>query len=88
VIDVKGPGRLVISQAHYPGWQFEVDHQKQDIALVEGIFPSIMVDSDEHSVRYYFRPVSFWVGAIFTLLTALGMVLFRWLFFKGRQADS
>ena len=70
-VEAEGPGKLVISEINYPGWQVVVDGKKQPIELAYGLLRSVNLLEGNHEVEFNFRPLSVYVG--------LGMAMMGWM---------
>jgi hypothetical protein len=62
-------GLLVFSELYYPGWQAWVDGQPIPIRRANTILRAVEVPAGSHLVEMEFRPLSFHVGVILSLLT-------------------
>lgn len=62
---------LVISETHYPGWYAEVDGAPTKILRANYLFKAIEVPKGNHRIHLVFKPKSFQIGALISLLTAL-----------------
>ncbi len=73
------PALLILSEVDYPGWQATVDGQSAPILRAYYTLRAVPVPAGEHIVELIFRPFSFTVGAIITVLSILmiGVALFR-----------
>jgi len=79
-------GILVVSEMHYPGWQVYVDGVKQRLLRANYAFMGVSVPSGKHTVRFVFKPPSFYVGLGITSITLLlALILF---IFKSRKCKS
>ena len=58
---------------YYPGWQAFIDGEKTQIFQANYLFQAIQVPAGSHEVVFKFRPLSFFIGAIVSLLTLLGI---------------
>jgi hypothetical protein len=68
-IRASGPGRLILSEIMYPGWQANVDGVTTPIETAEELLRSVRLSAGEHVIVFEFRPKTiYWGGAI----TALG----------------
>ncbi|GIK41183.1 MAG: hypothetical protein BroJett011_50160 [Chloroflexota bacterium] len=72
------PALLILSEVDYPGWQATVDGQSTPILRAYYTLRAVPVPAGEHTVELTFRPFSFTVGAIITVLSILliGAALF------------
>jgi uncharacterized membrane protein YfhO len=62
-------GWLVLSEMFYPGWKAEVDGQSVSPVRAYGLITAVPIAAGEHTIRYWYSPLSFWIGAIVTILT-------------------
>jgi hypothetical protein len=77
VVEVEGPGRLVLSEVAYPGWTADLDGAAIDIELEDGLFRAVDVPAGEHTARFEFRPTSLYAGLALTIVS-LGCLAFLW----------
>jgi hypothetical protein len=78
-VTARGPGRLVLSEITYPGWQARVDGSLTPIEPFEGVLRSVRLGAGEHEVVFEFssRAVSVGVGISAPGLIALA-VIWQW----------
>lgn len=62
ILEAEGPGKLVLADANYPGWQVRVDGQAGVILPYLGILRSVQLEAGTHRVGFVFRPLSVYVG--------------------------
>ncbi|HYR82958.1 MAG TPA: YfhO family protein [Terriglobia bacterium] len=62
---------LVLSQTFYPGWNATVDDKEVPVFAANMILTGIALPSGEHDVRFVLRPMSFRLGAVLTILSAV-----------------
>ncbi len=79
-VRVQGPGRLVLSEMVYPGWQVSVDGRAGEIEAVDGLLRSVVVSGGEHEVVFRFVPMSLYLGAFLSLV---GAATTLWLWRRG-----
>lgn len=60
--EASGPGRLVLSELAYPGWQVWVDGQRAPLLNVDGLFRGVDLSTGSHRVIFAFRPMSLYGG--------------------------
>jgi hypothetical protein len=81
-----GPaGRLIISQANYPGWQATVDGQPTDVETYNGALQVLDVPDGARDVRLEFQPTrgGLWLtgallGLLLWLVVAVRLALRHW----------
>lgn len=69
---VHGPGLIVLSEAHYPGWTARWEERPVPLEIFEGTFPAVRLDGGG-LLRFYYRPTSALVGALISLTTILAL---------------
>lgn len=75
--ETTGPGRLVLSELAYPGWQVWVDGERASFVIVDGVLRGVDLPPGAHRVVFVFRPLSLSLGwalfgcmlVFFTLVT-------------------
>ena len=75
------PALLVLSDVHYPGWQAEVNGRPADIERVDYLLRGVRVPAGESEVVFTYRPLSFrigWIVSLVALLGVLGALLAAW----------
>jgi hypothetical protein len=86
-----GNGLLVLSDAHYPGWEATIDGQPTAIHRVDGLFRGVFLSPGEHVVEFSFRPRSFqsglWLSAAGLGLLALTAAILIILTGRERRLD-
>jgi hypothetical protein len=82
---VRRPSLLVLSDLYYPGWVAEVDGRGTQVLRTDFAFRGIALEPGHHSVKFSYRPPSFFVGlavSIVSLAIWLALALRR----SARQA--
>jgi len=87
IINAKGPGILVFSDTFYPGWNVYVDKKKSELLSFKNIIKSVNLGSGEHKVIFEFKPKSYLIGKIITLL-AIFCILFFIIYFRFKPNKS
>lgn len=66
-----GPGWVVVSNAHYPGWAaYDIsDGRRLEINAALGAFQRVRTDGGKLRLEWVYRPISVYVGVAFSLLT-------------------
>ncbi|MBL8057404.1 MAG: YfhO family protein, partial [Anaerolineales bacterium] len=67
VVQAEGPGRLVVSEVAYPGWEAWVDGRPTPLDTAESILRAVPLEAGPHRVVLEFRPPSGLWGAAITL---------------------
>jgi hypothetical protein len=70
----EGPGLLVLSDNHYPGWKATVDGEPADVERVDYLFRGVRLGPGAHTVEFRYEPLSFRIGWIVSLLALVGLV--------------
>jgi hypothetical protein len=68
-----GPGMLVLSDNHYPGWKATVDGEPVDVERVDYLLRGVPLAAGEHTVEFSYEPVSWRAGWIVSLLALIGL---------------
>ncbi|MDF1499839.1 MAG: YfhO family protein [Anaerolineales bacterium] len=70
-LTAEGPGRLVLSELAYPGWQVRVDGDPAPDVVVDGLFRGVQLEDGKHRVSFVYRPAHLIIGMALTGLTWL-----------------
>ena len=84
-MSARRPGLLVLSDLEYPGWKAEVDGEEADIERVDYLMRGVRVPAGESTVTFSYRPLSFTVGWVVSLLALAGVVTTGALGWRGRR---
>ncbi len=68
-------GWLVLSDVWYPGWQATLDGIAVPVEKADYLFRAVAVPAGAHLVRFSYRPLSFYLGAVISLIAVLGLAL-------------
>jgi hypothetical protein len=71
-VTTQAPAFLVTSDVYYPGWRVSIDGAPAHLYQTDYALRGVGVPTGTHLVRFEFRPVSFYRGAV---VTALSLVL-------------
>lgn len=69
---------LYLSDTWYPGWKAYVDKEEKEIYRANLTFRAIKLPKGNHEIIFKYKPMSFYIGAILTLLgilLSIGLVL-------------
>jgi hypothetical protein len=86
--DVTHRGYLVLDDAYYPGWQVAVDGRPAKIVAANENFRAVPVAPGLHTIDFRYRPGSFRVGAILSILTAAGLLAVGLVLLLRRRSQS
>ena len=78
LIEAEGPGRLVISEMSYPGWQVRLNGAEHELQQSAHPLRSISLPAGTQQVELFFRPWTVFGGAAITLVT-LAVLSAMWL---------
>jgi len=67
-------GFLVTSDAYYPGWRASIDGRDAWLYRADYAIRGVMVPAGEHTVRFEYRPRSFYLGAAISLISILLLI--------------
>ena len=70
VVRARSPraGLLVLADTHYPGWKAEVDGREVPVERVDYLFRGVRVGPGAHTVVFEYRPASWTVGWVVSLV--------------------
>jgi hypothetical protein len=69
------PGLLVLADSYYAGWTATVDGNPAPIYATNHLFRGVPVPAGSHRIRFEYRPVSIWSGAVLSAASALLLVV-------------
>jgi hypothetical protein len=81
-----GPGYLLLTDAHYPGWMATLDGQPVPILSADLMFRAVALPPGEHEIGFRYSPVSVWLGMGLSALAWL--LLLAWLLRRWRPVLS
>lgn len=61
-------GWLLLADTWYPGWQARVDGVRAPVQPAYGVFRAVQLPAGAQQVEFVYRPLSFWAGALLSLL--------------------
>ncbi|MBZ0277689.1 MAG: YfhO family protein, partial [Anaerolineae bacterium] len=90
-IQANTPGNAILSVANpdYPGWEATLDGQPVPILRAYGALAAIPLPEGEHTITFVYNPLSYRIGAVVSLITWGGLVIFA--LFSGvnrRRGDA
>ena len=75
-IEIKSPsvGWMMIANTWYPGWVAYVDGMETPVLHADYLFMAVQVPEGQHSVEFVYKPFSFYLGAVLSVL-GIGLVV-------------
>ena len=67
---------LVLADNFYPGWKVYVNDSEKTIVRVNHNLRGVVIPQGKNRVTFRYSPLSFKIGALVTLLTLLGIIIF------------
>ena len=72
-VEARRSALLVLTDVHFPGWEATVDGREVDIEQVDYLLRGVRVAAGRHVVEFRYRPASFTVGWIVSLLALIAI---------------
>ncbi|MEO7445700.1 MAG: hypothetical protein ABIT96_13165 [Ferruginibacter sp.] len=66
---------LIIQQAVYPHWFFEMDNKGAKALMINNTYPGIHIPAGIHQVRFFFKPSGVKAGMIITIIAFILVLL-------------
>jgi hypothetical protein len=70
-LEADGPGKLVLSEINYPGWQVSVDGQPAVIQIAHYVLRSVELGEGHHTVEFRYVPYRVITGTGISLFTII-----------------
>lgn len=67
------PGVVVLGDNWFPGWKAKVDGKPADVERVDYVLRGVAAARGRHRVEFYYRPASWRIGWILSLLSLLAL---------------
>jgi len=74
-IEAEGPGLLVLSEQYYPGWIAAIDSLPAQIKPVSGTLRGVELPPGDHTVEFYFLPLSVYIGLALSLVIWISLAV-------------
>ena len=71
-------GLVILSDIHFPGWRATVDGREAPVERVDYLLRGVPVDAGTHRIVLEYRPASWRIGWIVSVLAALGLLVAVW----------
>jgi len=75
IVKAEDAGYVVLSKVWYPGWKAELDGQSIEVIRANYLHTAIAVPAGDHELRLVYRPASFYIGAMVSLISILGIII-------------
>jgi hypothetical protein len=85
-VETSSPGLLVLGDIYFTGWKAEIDGKEKPILRANYLLRGIEVDSGHHRIRFFYCPLSFYIGFGLTMIT--GAVILWCLKRKRRSLEK
>ena len=84
------PSYLVLADVYVPGWNVRVDGAERPLLRVDGIFRGVQLTPGQHEVVFEYRPLSFRLGGLLSLLALglAGLTLGGWAYLRHGRARA
>lgn len=66
---------LVLTDTYYPGWRAYVDGKEVQIYRANYVFRAVHLEAGVHKIEFVYRPVSFKIGLVITVLSLCGVAV-------------
>ncbi len=67
------PGLVILADVHYPGWTLTLDGEPAAILRANGMMRGAAVPSGRHRLVYEYRPQSFRLGGVVSIVGLLAL---------------
>jgi hypothetical protein len=74
---------LFISDNYYKGWKVSIDGENDKIYRADYSFRAVPVPAGQHEVRFSYKPTSFKIGLVISVISFLSMLIFVLSFLIG-----
>ena len=74
--ELKEAGHLFLADTYYPGWKAIVNGKEKPIVQINDFFRGVRLPAGNYNVVFVYDPASFKLGALISLMTVLGLVIF------------
>jgi hypothetical protein len=86
--DSDGPGLVVLSDNHFPGWKATVDGEPADVERVDYLFRGVRVGAGSHTIELRYEPLSWRIGWIVSLISLAALALALIVGWRRRRAPE
>lgn len=78
IINASGPGKLVLSEIFYPGWQVKINGTKSELSTEFNLLMSVELGPGFQEVEFSFFPVSLIAGLALFACGLLALIVLTW----------
>ena len=86
--DLSNDGVIVLNDTYYPGWKVYVDGKEGKIYPANYIYRGIYVSGGNHKIEFIFKPVTFIIGSIITLISFFAVLIIFVFLYKKQYAKD
>ncbi len=87
-VTTSAPALLILSEPYDPGWQATVDGQPAPLLRADYALRAVPVPAGQHTVELTFRPLSFTIGAIISVVTFILLTCYFAIRYIQRDSKS
>jgi hypothetical protein len=80
------PAWFFIADANYPGWKAYLDGKEVPVYSAQILGKAVALPAGQHELRLRFRPLSFYIGLVITVLTVVSSVAVMMCARRGARA--
>lgn len=81
------PGFLMLNDLYYPGWKAYVDGVKTKLYNADYLFRAVYLTQGKHNVVFRYKPVSFLIGSVISMLTFSCSIVLLIIFIKKEREN-
>ncbi|MCP4172702.1 MAG: hypothetical protein GY758_18225, partial [Fuerstiella sp.] len=74
-VDLAAEASVTLRELMYPGWAVTIDGAAAPTGASDGFMRSVLVPEGTHTIRWTFKPTSFFVGAAISIVTCLCLIV-------------
>jgi hypothetical protein len=80
------PGLIILADTYYPGWWLTIDGEPAPIYRANRMMRGAVVPAGRHTLVYVYRPASFYIGAVISVIGLCALLACGWRAFGRRPA--
>lgn len=75
-VRTEADGLLVLTDNDAPGWRAFLDGHSVPIYIADYAFRAVVIPAGQHQIEFIYQPWDFYIGALLSMLTAMGLVAY------------